>query len=390
MTGVLHVVDSLESGGLERVAVNIANALPRDRYRSYLATTRRDGPLAALVADHVGRLKLARRSTFDVRGIRTLVSFVRSNDIAILHVHGSSLFVAAVASLVQAPRPPALIWHDHYGQYLFDDRPRWVYRLASRRVNGVISVNRPLAAWAKRRLRVPPARVWYIPNFVRPPAPDQPVNTSLPGQGGRRIVCVANLRPQKDHESLFRAMAIVTRTRPDAHLLLVGSGGDAAYVAHLQDRARRLGVAGQISFLGYRDDVRAILEGSDVGVLSSSSEGFPLALVEYGCAGLAAVSTDVGECREVLDGGAAGVLVAPGDPDGLAAALVSLLQAPMRRRELGARLKERVRTVYAAEPIIEQICEVYRIVAADSRGIARVAGATDSSVSPFANPSDGR
>jgi glycosyltransferase involved in cell wall biosynthesis len=383
-------VDTLESGGLERVAVNIANALPRDRYRSYLGTTRRDGPLAALVADHVVRLKLARRSRFDVRGIRRLVSFVRSNDIAILHAHGSSLFVAAVASLVQAPRPPALIWHDHYGQYLCDDRPRWVYRLASRRVNGVISVNRPLAAWAKRHLCVPPAHVWYIPNFVCPPAPDQAVNTTLPGQGGRRIVCVANLRPQKDHESLFRAMAIVTRTHPDAHLLLVGSGGDPAYVTYLRDRALRLGVAGQISFLGHRDDVGAILESSDVGVLSSSSEGFPLALAEYGWAGLAAVSTDVGECRDVLDGGAAGVLVAPGDPDVLAAALVSLLQAPMRRRELGARLKERVRTVYAAERIVEQICEVYRIVAADSRGTAQVAGPVNSSVSPFANPSDGR
>src|SRR2546421_178847 len=126
--GVMHLTDTLEAGGTERVAVNLVNLLPRDRYRPYLCTTRHDGPMA-------------------------------------------------------------------------------------RRVSGVIAVNQPLAAWSQQRLGVPAERVWYIPNFVCEAAPGGAL-AGLPGEKGARIVCVANLRPQKDHQTLLRAMARVSRQAP--------------------------------------------------------------------------------------------------------------------------------------------------------------------------------
>src|SRR5918999_1889196 len=91
-TGVMQLTDTLGAGGAERVAVNLANLLPRERYRMYLCTTRRDGPLAGLVADDVGRLCLARRWRFDYRAFGRLVDFIREHKVQILHAHGTALF----------------------------------------------------------------------------------------------------------------------------------------------------------------------------------------------------------------------------------------------------------------------------------------------------------
>lgn len=357
--GVMQLIDTLDAGGAERVAVNLANLLPREHYRSYLCTTRREGLLAGLIAPDVDRLRLERRRRFDVNGLRQLVAFIRANQVRILHAHGTSLFVAAAASLL--PPHPAVVWHDHYGRHGIEERPAWIYRLLARRAGAVIAVNQPLAEWSRCRLRVPADRVRYIPNFVceEPPAGAPP---ELPGHPGARIVCVANLRPQKDHPTLLRSMALVSRRAPAAHLLLVGALTDPAYREAVRGEVERLGLAGNVSLLGQRLDVPAVLRACDIGVLSSASEGLPLALIEYGMAGLPAVATRVGQCPEVLDEGQAGILVPPGQPDRLAEALLHLLESPAQRADLGARLRRRVRLLHGAEAVMGQICAVYDLV----------------------------
>ncbi len=77
---VMQVVDSLAAGGAERVAINLANFLPRDEYVPYLCTTRKEGPLASLVAEDVGRLQLRRRQRFDIGAIGRLIDFIQAHN----------------------------------------------------------------------------------------------------------------------------------------------------------------------------------------------------------------------------------------------------------------------------------------------------------------------
>lgn len=360
--GVMHLTDSLDAGGAESVAVNLVNLLPRERYRTYLCTTRRGGALEDVVADDVGRLRLARRRTLDASALRRLAAFIRERDIRILHAHSTTLFTARAAAAL-APRA-AVIWHDHYGKYALVERAAWLYRLLTRGVGGVIAVNQPLAEWSRRRLRVPGERVWYVPNFSCEPAGDGAAAGPVPGVRGRRLVCVANLRPQKDHLNLVRAVASVARHVPDVHAMLVGGAGDGATLAAIKSEIARLGVEDNVSLLGVRRDVPAILRQCDIGVLSSASEGLPLALIEYGMAGLPAVATRVGQCAEVLDEGRAGVLVPPGAPEQLAEGLLRVLRSPDGGRGLAENLRRRVRERYSAGPIIREIDGIYRTVLA--------------------------
>lgn len=357
--GVLQLIDTLEVGGAERVAVNLANSLPRDRFRSYLATTRRDGPLAQLVAGDVGRLRLDRRSRFEPSAVFRLRRYVAENRIEIVHAHGSSLFLAVAAFGLAHRR--AIVWHDHFGPNAASERPVPLYQIAAKRVAAVIAVSEPLAEWSRRRLKVAEEKVWYLPNFV-PEAGGGDSVTGLPGSRGSRIVCVANLRPPKDHVNLFRAMERVVREVPSAHLLLVGEAHDPVFLSGLQSEVARLNLAGHVSFLGMRQDVTALLRGCDVGVLASSSEGLPLALVEYAMAGLPAVATRVGQCEDVLDGGRTGLLVPPSKPEELAKGIISLLEDAGRRADLAELGLLRARRLFSVEANIQKLCGVYKTV----------------------------
>jgi hypothetical protein len=96
--GVMHLTDTLDAGGLERVAVNLVNTLPRARYHAHLCTTRRDGALAELVAPGVGRLCLNRRRSVDAGAVVRLAAYIKEHQIKLLHAHGTALFIARAAA----------------------------------------------------------------------------------------------------------------------------------------------------------------------------------------------------------------------------------------------------------------------------------------------------
>lgn len=364
----MHVIDSLAAGGTERVAVNLANHLPRDKYEVHLCATRTGGALADLVAADVGMLILGRRSRFDLDAVRRLSAYIRQHDIRLLHAHGSSVFTALAATVL---RPNVkVVWHIHAGRLAEQRHKLSPYWLLAHRVQSTIVVSEPLAHWSQHTLGIPADQLWYIPNFALAEnvgEHSKESQTVVLGQPGTRIVCVANLRPQKDHLTLINALAKVREQVPDVHLLLVGATSVKSYVERVEQEIVQHDLARNITLMGEQSDVFAILEKCDIGVLSSISEGLPLALIEYGMAGLASVATEVGQCREVLDSGRTGILVPPSSPDALADALLRLLMSAELRKQYGGRFRSHVQTRYSAGRVISQVCCVYDTVLTGNR-----------------------
>jgi glycosyltransferase involved in cell wall biosynthesis len=356
-TGVLQLVDSLASGGAEHVAVMLANNLPQGAYRAYLCASRKTGPLESEIRPHVAFLALNRRGLLDLRAIFRLAKLVRREQIGIIHAHTTSLFLGTAICLLDPKH--RLVWHDHIGRQEIALRPKFLYSPFARRADAVFAVTRELADWSVQSLGVRREHVRYLPNFVELQQSSH-ASLELPGQAGKRMVCVANIRAQKDHLTLLRAFAQVVRSEPDAHLILVGAENEAALAKQAREESQQLGLAStNLTWLGPRQDVPSILANCDIGVLSSVSEAFPVALLEYGRAGLAVVATRVGECADILQEGEAGLLVSPSNPDALAAALLHLLESPYQRTDLGRRLNERVKKDYCAETVVGEVCQVY-------------------------------
>jgi glycosyltransferase involved in cell wall biosynthesis len=363
----MQVVDSLALGGTERMAVNLANVLPRGAYRSFVCTTRQEGPLADQIHRDVGRLRLSRRLRFDVAAVRRLVSYVREHQIQILHAHGTALFMANLASFA-APYPK-IVWHDHFGRNAIRERPVWIYRLLTWRVGAVVAVNEPLAEWSRRRLGIPGDRVNYLPNFAGELA-DVPLQGELPGVPGKRIVQVANLRRVKDHFTALKAMQQVVAACPGAHLLMVGAPTDLAYLREVEREIHKLSLENHVTLLGQRRDVAAIMKSCDLGLLSSRWEGFPLVLLEYSLANLPTVATRTGQCADMVVHGNCGYLVEPGGVNAMANALLQLLASSNLRDSLGRQFHKHVQNQYGAAVAARRTDEIYRNVLRSDRGKA--------------------
>jgi glycosyltransferase involved in cell wall biosynthesis len=360
---VMQVTDSLVLGGAERVAVNLANLLPRDRYQVHLCVTREEGPLAAEIAPDVARLVLERpRRRDDLAAAWRLARYIRQHDIRLLHAHKATNFLCSLAKLMDARAP--MIWHDHWGGFL--DRPVWIHRIGTRAVDAIISVSVPLREWAIEKLHFPPERVVYIPNFVKRPAIAS-VLPRLPGEPGFRVVCVARVDPQKDLSNFVRALARVREREPRAHGLVVGDEVEGDYGESVREEARGLGLGEHLHWLGPRTDVTDILQACDVGVLSSRNEGLPLALVEYGLCRLPSVATRVGQCADVLDDGRAGILVPREDPEALADGITRLLASPEERARLAELAFRHAEAHHTAEAALGQVTALYDTVLARER-----------------------
>jgi glycosyltransferase involved in cell wall biosynthesis len=183
------------------------------------------------------------------------------------------------------------------------------------------------------------------------------------------VITVANLRPEKNHETLIAAAAALASTHPQLRFQIVGDGARRAALEHL---AELRGVAHMVEFLGHREDVPALLAGADLFVLPSRTEAFPNSAIEAMAAGLPVVCSAVGGLLDLVTPGRTGLLVDPSDPEALAAAIRSLADDPARARALGAAARAEVRSRYSFDRMVQAFEELYEAGLRDTRTQARV------------------
>ncbi|MFH6787360.1 MULTISPECIES: GT4 family glycosyltransferase PelF [Methylobacterium] len=211
----------------------------------------------------------------------------------------------------------------------------------------------------------PPAKLRAIPNgielaqfstIVRNRAPRRPT-----------VLLVGRLVPIKDIRTFIQAMALLRRAVPDLDAMIIGPDDeDPAYAAECRHLVQQLGLQGTVRFLGRVPDVRSYFGSVDVLALTSISEAQPLSVLEAGAAGVPAVTTDVGSCREILEGppgtgpeGAGGFVVGACDPQATADALARLLLDPALRDRMGEALRARIHAVFDQRRVIAMYEDVY-------------------------------
>lgn len=151
------------------------------------------------------------------------------------------------------------------------------------------------------------------------------------------LTVIARLTPWKGHMVLLDAFRAVQVERPQARLLVVGAPTfwEETYLDELKERARELGCAEAIRWVGFRDDIPALLALSDAMVLPSFSEPFGIVIVEAMIAGKPVVVCDSGGPPEIVEAGVTGLIVPTQKVGPLADALLELLGNPVRARQMG-------------------------------------------------------
>ncbi|WOD43961.1 glycosyltransferase family 4 protein [Hwangdonia lutea] len=354
---ILQLIDSLQTGGAERTSVNYANLLVGLVDESYLCATRMEGALKNTLHKNVGYLFLNKKSSMDFNAIKTLNVFVKTHNINLVHAHSTSYVQVAILKLFN--RNIKVIWHDHNGNRgsngLFENI---VLKACSLFFNAVIVVNTSLKLWAEKNLFV--KKIYYLSNFSVLKGENQ--HTTLKGKQGKRIVCVANLKHPKNHILLLEAFENILKKTTDWSLHLIGEDFKDAYSNQIKVFIDENGLNQNVFVYGLKEDISYILSQCEIGVLSSSSEGLPLSLVEYGLAKLAVVATNVGDCNKVISKKTEGILVNPDDVDAFSKGLLKYINNKDKRKQAGEMLYKHVANNFSAKKNVEQLISIYNKV----------------------------
>lgn len=349
---IVQLIDSLEAGGAERMAVNYANTLSEVVSFSALVTTRKEGALKSQMSDKVAYLFLNKQGKLGLKAVWKFRNFIKQHKIDVIHAHSTSFFTAVLVKLTY-PKVK-IIWHDHYGNSAFlEQRSSFVLRALSVFFEGIISVNVSLKEWAVTHLKF--KNVVYLPNFVFFTDANNSLNeTVLHGMSGKRIVCLANLRPQKNHSMLLEVATLLKETHSDWSFHLVGKDFGDDYSRSLHQEILQRNLSEHVFIYGSRNDVGAVLNQSDLAVLTSQSEGLPVALLEYGFYKKAVMSTSVGEIPTVLAHKETGILIPAGDADAFYTELVLLIENASFRDYLGKNLNKHILNEYSEEAVVHK------------------------------------
>jgi glycosyltransferase involved in cell wall biosynthesis len=228
-------------------------------------------------------------------------------------------------------------------------------RAAFRASTAIVCNSATVAEYISRVYGAPPERATVIYNGVDLDR-FQPHTNGNGKSHPPTIGAICRVTAQKNPGLFLAAAAALLERRPDCRFLVVGDGDG---LAGAKEEAARLGIAHAVSFLGARSDVKEILQQLDIFWLTSKWEGTPNALLEAMANGLPVVATDVGACREVIEDGVSGFLVASGDRNALVERTERLLGDAAMAARVAARAREEVATRFALDRMVRATADLY-------------------------------
>ncbi len=364
---VLHLIDTAGPGGAETVFLNLAHGFSGREWESFAAVPRVDWLHSALEAKGLRPLVLKTAGAFDWRYLRAITRTIQLLRPAIgqTHLLTTAVYGSIAGRVTGVPTVSTL--HGSVDAPLHGAFRSAKFRLLNRREGKVVAVSDSLRDWllSTTPLRADVIRV--IPNgqdlsgLGPDPHSRQRIRRELGLSEDDFVVgAVGNVRPSKDYATLLRAASeLAGWFEGKLRIVVAGQeGGDLS--RSLRDLRDSLGLEGTVEFLGFRSDARDLYAAFDLYVLSSSSEGFSLTVVEAMASGLPIVATRCGGPEEILRDGCTGLLVPVGDPRALAEAIHSLAHDRQRRAGLGADARADALARFGLQGMIDRYASLYR------------------------------
>ena len=354
---ILQVSQSMLTGGLERIIVEMVLRGPEYGFVSSVAALKQAGELAESIRLAGASFDfLGKRDGLDFRMVGRLAKLVKSRRIELIQAHnvGAGLYAGLAGILTR--RPVVNIRHG----LSFGVESPWLCRAAGWLCTRTVCVGRAVEDAARTNDFLPASRLQVIYNGVDPAEfrPDPAAGARVRRELGiprdaLLALAVGRLAPVKDYPGLLKAAALV----PGLSLMIAGHGPSHGELARMVEE---LGLENRVRLLGTRDDVPRLLQAADVFVLSSLSEGISKAILEAMSTGLAVVATNVGGNPELVLQDRTGILVPARDPAALALALDFLARNPDAARKMGALGRETVLAKFQVASTFRAYAGLYR------------------------------
>ena len=349
---IVHMVSSLQVGGMEQFVLRIANEQLR-RGHKVAVIGLQGGPLLEQ-AQSLGLQAMA------LNGLRRIPRLIRVTRHLIrlrpdvVHVHNSSPLPYALLSKMRGRARVIMTRHG------LTERIPLASSRQLRYTDAVVAVSEAAAVALKRSRPDCADKITVIPNGVESAKPlrsRREVRASL-GLGDELVgVIVARVDNAKGHSTLLRALALLQEQDIRLTMLVVGDGPERSRVESLAQHLE-LG-CDRVRFLGFRSDVSDLLGAADLFVLPSLTEGMPISVLEAMAQALPIVATSVGGIPELIAEPHQGILIPVNDPAALSNALIRLASDPLLRCNMGGAACRRAREHFSFEEMARKYEALY-------------------------------
>jgi len=359
---LLHVVPTLRAGGMEMALSRVVNGLLAEGVSHTIVVLKGE----AIIRDQFDpavNIHCFHAQPYDVSVLLRFRRLIRAERPSVIHARNLGAWPeVALARLSVWPVVP-LVFSFHG---LAEAKPLpWRWRLMSRWLarptSHVFTVSQGSKQFLTGQVGLPASRVAVIPNGVDTsrfsPSPKPAVCQE------RRVGTLGSLTPVKNQALLVRACHRLIQGGIKLSLEIAGEGPERPALEHL---IQSLGMSKSIRLTGHLADTPAFLRKLDVFVLPSDSEAHPNALSEAMACGLPCIATRVGGVSEILDQGRAGLIVDPGDEQGLAEAIKTLLGDPAIRQVFAVAARKRVCEQYSMNAMLDRYRKLYWRLSSES------------------------
>ena len=360
---VLHVIQNLNYGGMERLLADIVRRVDADRFESHVLVLQYLGRFSEEMRGHATLHQADPQPRYSMLWPRTLVRQIRAIAPDVVHSHSGVWYKASMAARLAGV--PSFV-HTEHGRQIPDPwQSRLVDGLAARRTTVAVAVSDAVAEHLRRWVVQDRCRIEVVLNGVdtdlhRPRADDGALRAELGIDADAPIIgSIGRLEHIKGYDYMVQAFAHLCRDWSGAPEPVLVVGGDGAERARLESLARELGVQSRVRLLGWRDDIARMHAAFNLFTMSSRSEGTSVSLLEAMSAGLCPVVTDVGGNAAVLGEALRHRLVPPADPAALAEAWRSVLRHPARAEADGEAARRHVQSSYALDSMVRRYEELY-------------------------------
>jgi glycosyltransferase involved in cell wall biosynthesis len=362
---VLHVIQNLNYGGMERLLADIVSRTSSSVFENHVLVLQYLGRFAKGLEGCATLHTSGRLPRWTMFWPAPLAQQIRAIAPDVVHLHSGVWYKASLAAKMAGV---TRVVHTEHGRRSPDP---WLFRvvegIASRRTDVVVAVSKRLATQLETTVVKGRAPIVVVPNGVDTetfsPRQDQGklrAELGIP-DGALVIGSIGRLEYIKGYDLMVDAFHRLLEHWPDPgtapYLIIAGDGSERA---RLEQMVLARSLAGRAHLLGWRDDVHELLGTFSLFTMSSRSEGTSVSLLEAMSSGLCPVVTNVGGNEAVLGPALARYLVPPENPDALSSAWRTALTDPSRLRESGAMSRERVLEAYGIDRMVREYEALYR------------------------------
>lgn len=353
---LIHIIPTLDMGGAERLMVDIVKNLNPENFSVKIICLKRFGVWGLELKDFgVPLILLGQKRGLSLFSLIKLIRILKQERPDIVHTHlfGADSYGALAARLAGVKY---LVSTEHNLNYNDGFIKNAVKILISKLFDKIIAVSSAVKDYIIKTYYIKTEKISVIYNGIEVNKFLEPRDRLGEVKNNQKIIIgsIGRLTKQKGFAYLIEAISKLPGRNIECLI-----AGDGELKKELETKVKKLGLDDKIKFLGWQKDIKSFLDKIDIFILPSLWEGFGIAILEAGAAGLPVVASKVNGIKEIIEDNKDGLLVEPADSDELARKIESLLKDGNLRVELAANLRIKIKNNFNIKKIADSYEELY-------------------------------